>query len=79
MKRLKTRLLANRRKDNCKRQPTRAAHVMMPALFAVSAAVAGCATQSQPAAPYSVDCLRTYNPACGNPIRYDPIRDGHGG
>ena len=51
-------------------------------------ALAGCGPQPYAApssqypltsSPYTNDCLYVYNRSCGNPIRYDPIRDGHGG
>ena len=83
MKRLKTRLLANRRKAKLKakrkRQRARATGLAVLALLGLDMSLAGCGPQAQPSAPYSQDCLRVYSPACGNPIRYDPIRDGHGG
>ena len=88
MKRLKTRILANRRKAKLKakrrRQRARATGLAMLAMVGSGISLMGCA-QAAPAAnssissPTPIDCLRVYDPRCGTILRYDPVRDGHPG
>jgi hypothetical protein len=79
MKELKTTFLANCRTAKLKAKRRRAAGLALLAFLAVGSTLAGCGPYPQSSSPYSTDCLHVYNRSCGNPIQYDPIRDGHGG
>jgi hypothetical protein len=88
MKRVKTRILANRRKAKLKakrrRQRARATGLAILAFVGMGMTMTGCAqaattTNSSIGNPSPTDCLRVYDPRCGAIPRWDPIRDGHGG